>query len=120
MLKCPNNYKCPMELFVELVGGKYKGMIFWYLHINKVMRFNQLSKAIKNATPKMLTQQLRELEKNGLIIRKVYAQVPLKVEYSLSDMGKTLIPILESMCNWARLYQENFNTSSININTDKL
>ena len=71
------------------------------------MRFNELKKLIPKATPKMLTQQLRELESDGLIIRVVYPVVPPKVEYSLSDFGKSIIPILDSMCDWGSDYLEN-------------
>lgn len=71
------------------------------------MRFNELKKLIPKATPKMLTQQLRELESDGLIIRVVYPVVPPKVEYSLSDFGKSIIPILDSMCDWGSDYLES-------------
>lgn len=96
-------YSCPIEASIDLIGGKYKSIILWYL-IDKTLRFNELQKAIPKATPKMLTQQLRELEADGLIIRVVYPVVPPKTEYSLSDFGKTLIPILNLMCDWGNEY----------------
>ena len=82
---------------------KYKPLILWHL-INKTLRFNEISKLIPKATPKMLTQQLRELERDLLIIRVVYPVVPPKVEYSLSNLGKSIIPVLDAMCNWGEGY----------------
>lgn len=96
-------YNCPIEATLELIGGKYKSLILWHL-IDKTLRYNELRKLIPQATPKMLTQQLRELEENDLIIRTVYPVVPPKVEYSLSDSGKTIIPILDTMCNWGERF----------------
>ncbi|WP_058990011.1 winged helix-turn-helix transcriptional regulator [Clostridioides difficile] len=99
MKKCLDNYSCPIEATLALIGGKYKTLILWHLK-DTILRFNELKKLIPKATPKMLTQQLRELESDGLIIRVVYPVVPPKVEYSLSDFGKSIIPILDSMCDW--------------------
>lgn len=89
-----------------MIGGKYKTLILWHLK-DTILRFNELKKLIPKATPKMLTQQLRELESDGLIIRVVYPVVPPKVEYSLSDFGKSIIPILDSMCDWGSDYLES-------------
>lgn len=98
-------YNCPMEVTLELIGGKYKTLILWHL-IDRTLRFSELSRLIPQATPKMLTQQLKDLERDGFIVRKVYPVVPPKVEYSLSDFGKTLLPILDVMCDWGRDYME--------------
>ncbi|ALP05653.1 helix-turn-helix transcriptional regulator [Clostridioides difficile] len=106
MKKCLDNYSCPIEATLALIGGKYKTLILWHLK-DTILRFNELKKLIPKATPKMLTQQLRELESDGLIIRVVYPVVPPKVEYSLSDFGKSIIPILDSMCDWGSNYLEN-------------
>ena len=106
MKKCLYNYSCPIEATLALIGGKYKTLILWHLK-DTILRFNELKKLIPKATPKMLTQQLRELESDGLIIRVVYPVVPPKVEYSLSDFGKSIIPILDSMCDWGSDYLEN-------------
>ncbi|MBT1525907.1 helix-turn-helix transcriptional regulator [Clostridioides difficile] len=103
--KCLDNYSCPIEATLALIGGKYKTLILWHLK-DTILRFNELKKLIPKATPKMLTQQLRELESDGLIIRVVYPVVPPKVEYSLSDFGKSIIPILDSMCDWGSDYLE--------------
>ncbi|EQE37999.1 winged helix-turn-helix transcriptional regulator [Clostridioides difficile] len=106
MKKCLDNYSCPIEATLALIGGKYKTLILWHLK-DTILRFNELKKLIPKATPKMLTQQLRELESDGLIIRVVYPVVPPKVEYSLSDFGKSIIPILDSMCDWGSDSLEN-------------
>ena len=106
MKKCLDNYSCPIEATLALIVGKYKTLILWHLK-DTILRFNELKKLIPKATPKMLTQQLRELESDGLIIRVVYPVVPPKVEYSLSDFGKSIIPILDSMCDWGSDYLEN-------------
>ena len=100
---CPTNYNCPVEVTLDLIGGKYKSVILWHL-VNGTLRYNEISKLVPRATPKMITQQLRELESNGLILRTVYPVIPPKVEYSLTDFGKSIIPILEAMCKWGTNY----------------
>lgn len=99
----PEDFHCPVEATLSLIGGKYKALIIWNL-IGKTLRFSELRKEISSATPKMLTQQLRELENAGLLTRKVYAVVPPKVEYSLTSLGASLRPILESMYSWGSNY----------------
>lgn len=97
----PNN--CPVETTLDLIGGKYKSLILWHLSEGK-LRFSELRKAISNATAKMLTQQLRELESQNLIHREVFPIIPPKVEYSLTELGKSLLPILIEMRNWGANY----------------
>lgn len=94
---------CPVATTLELIGGKYKALILWHLAGEK-MRFNELRKVITKATPKMLTQQLRELEADKLIHREVYAVIPPKVEYSLTETGRSLMPILVTMRDWGSQY----------------
>ncbi len=94
---------CPVEATLELIGGKYKALILWHLS-EKKLRFSELRRVITTATPKMLTQQLRELEANKLISREVFAVVPPKVEYSLTELGKSLLPILVAMRDWGAGY----------------
>lgn len=101
--KCSNMFTCPVEATIQLIGGKYKAVILWHL-MDNTLRYNELHKRIKKATDKMLAQQLRELEKDGLINRTVYPIVPPKTEYSLTDFGKTLAPILDEMCKWGEDY----------------
>ncbi len=103
MKKCPSEFNCPVEATIELIGGKYKSVILWHL-IEEKKRFSELKKLVPKATEKMLTQQLRDLEANGLIIRTVYPVVPPKVEYELSELGKTIIPVLDKMCSWGTEY----------------
>lgn len=106
---CSAIHNCPMETILDLIGGKYKALILWHLS-DQTLRFNQLSKKISSATPKMLTQQLRSLEQNALITRTVYPVVPPKVEYSLTDFGVSIIPILDAMCNLGKDYLNTQNT----------
>ena len=94
---------CPVAATLELIGGKYKALILWHL-AEKKLRFSELKKEIQGATPKMLTQQLRELEASNLIHREVFAVVPPKVEYSLTELGRSLLPILVSMRDWGSSY----------------
>ena len=99
---------CPVAATLELIGGKYKALILWHLTESK-LRFSQLSKVIRGATPKMLTQQLRELEANELIHREVFPVIPPKVEYSLTDLGRSLMPILTAMRDWGSGYLRKNN-----------
>ena len=93
----------PVETTLDLIGGKYKALILWQLSEGK-LRFSELRRQISSATPKMLTQQLRELEAEHLIHREVYPIVPPKVEYSLTETGKSLLPILTAMRDWGCAY----------------
>ncbi|WP_041699409.1 winged helix-turn-helix transcriptional regulator [Thalassoporum mexicanum] len=90
---------CPVESTLGAIGGRWKVLILKEL-FDRTKRFGELHKALHGITQKMLTQQLREMERDGLVNRKVYQQVPPKVEYSLTEMGKTLEPVLESMHRW--------------------
>ena len=104
MIKFKNTeYQCSMELTLDLIGGKWKALILWYLGEN-TLRFSELRKALPKVTQKMLTQQLRELEESGLVNRFIYTQIPPKVEYSLTDTGKSLLPILATLCQWGLSY----------------
>lgn len=98
-----NIANCPVEATLELIGGKYKALILWHLSEGK-LRFSELRKVIHGATPKMLTQQLRELEASNLIHREVFPVVPPKVEYSLTELGNSLMPILVAMRDWGSGY----------------
>ena len=99
---------CPVAATLELIGGKYKALILWHLS-EKQLRFSELRKAVQNATPKMLTQQLRELESSKLIHREVYPVIPPKVEYSLTETGRSLLPILVAMRDWGAEYLRRKN-----------
>ena len=102
---------CPVEATLDLIGGKYKALILWHLS-EKKLRFSVLRKVITTATPKMLTQQLRELESQALIHREVFAVVPPKVEYSLTELGRSLLPILVAMRDWGADYMRSKNLES--------
>jgi DNA-binding HxlR family transcriptional regulator len=93
-------YVCPVETSMEVLGGKWKPRILWKLTRDGTLRYAQIKRDLGAITPKMLTQQLRELERDGLIARKVYPEVPPRVEYSLSDFGKTLRPVLFALADW--------------------
>lgn len=92
-------FHCPVEAVLSLIGGKYKPIILYHL-IDNTLRYNELRKIMPQATPKMLVQQLKELETDGIINRKVYPVVPPKTEYTLTEYGKSLTPIMLSMCEW--------------------
>ncbi|RZT91312.1 HxlR family transcriptional regulator [Ancylomarina subtilis] len=100
-------YNCPIELTLSMISGKWKGIILWHLIGNDTLRFNELEKAIPSISQRMLTKELREMEKHGFIYRKVYPQVPPKVEYSLSDLGRSVIPIIKSLSEWGSNYAQN-------------
>ena len=99
---------CPVSATLELIGGKYKALILWHLS-EKKLRFSELRNRVMNATPKMLTQQLRELEMHNLIHREVFAVIPPKVEYSLTETGRSLLPILVAMRDWGANYLRTKN-----------
>ena len=100
---CCTELHCPVEATLGLVGGKYKALILWKLMAG-ALRFSELRRAVPGATPKMLTQQLRELEADGLVHRKVYPVIPPRVEYSLTPFGLSIRPVLESMYTWGTGY----------------
>jgi DNA-binding HxlR family transcriptional regulator len=94
-------YHCAMDITMDYIGGKWKTVVLWYLRKDK-KRFGELRKLIPNITEKMLSLQLKDLENDGLVKRKIYPVVPPKVEYYLTDFGKTLIPMLEEIARWGR------------------
>ncbi|WP_373897778.1 winged helix-turn-helix transcriptional regulator [Haloimpatiens sp. FM7315] len=104
---------CEMEITLLAIGGKWKPLILYYLITDGTKRFGEIMSFINNVSQKTLTNQLRELERNELITRKVYAVVPPKVEYTITQKGKSLLPILELMCEWG---EKNFNDSYELIN----
>ena len=102
---------CPVAATLELIGGKYKALILWHLSDGK-LRFSELKKAVSGATAKMLTQQLRELEANMLVHREVFPVIPPKVEYSLTEQGKSLLPVLAAMRDWGANYLRSHDLES--------
>lgn len=98
-------YRCTVGVTLDIIGGKWKAVILWHL-TKKTLRFSQLQRRLPGVTQKMLTQQLRELERDGMVHREVYAEVPPRVEYSLTDEGASLKPILTQLCDWGKGYAE--------------
>lgn len=98
---------CPVMTTLAVIGGKWKPAILWQLQQEELLRFGALKKRIPNITQKMLTQQLRELEADGIVNRKVYPEVPPRVEYRLTEYGKTLTPILDEMARWGLRHEIN-------------
>lgn len=106
-IRTANKYPaCPVETTLTLIGSKWIVLIFRELFTG-TKRFSDLKNALNGVSQKMLTQQLRQMEKNGLINRKVYPVVPPKVEYSLTDLGKTFKPVLSSIEQWGKYIQKN-------------
>jgi DNA-binding HxlR family transcriptional regulator len=99
------DFGCPVEACVEVIGGKWKGVILFHL-LGGTKRFNELSRLMPAVTQRMLTRQLRELEADQVVERKVYPEVPPKVEYSLTGFGKTLEPVLRTLQGWGTRYLE--------------
>ena len=97
--------QCPIGTAIAIIGGKWKIPVLYNLR-DETLRFSQIQKALPAVTQKMLTQQLRELERDGLVSRKVYAQVPPKVEYTITPLAKELEPILDALCKWGSQYQD--------------
>ncbi len=91
---------CGVDYAFKRIGGKYKARILWHLNSKKVLRYGELGRTLPDITTKMLTQTLRELEDDNLIIRKVFHEVPPKVEYSLSNTGRELVPFIKHLHNW--------------------
>lgn len=96
-------YHCTVEATLDVIGGKWKPLILWHLG-DGVLRFSELQKGLPGVNAKMLTKQLRELEEDGVIRRTVYPEVPPRVEYTITEFGKTLIPILQALCTWGAQY----------------
>lgn len=97
---------CPMELGINILSGKWKLLILWRIHSGGAVRYNELQKQVGKITTKTLTDQLRELEQLKIIHRTVYPENPPKVEYSLSELGKSLVPVLQSLCDFGKTYQQ--------------
>ncbi len=91
---------CPVQKFLDAVGGKWKPMILYFLRDGQIRRFGELTRLLSGISPRMLTRELRDLEHNGLIVRQVFAEVPPRVEYRLTPLGQSVIPICDAMAQW--------------------
>lgn len=96
-------YSCPVEAAINIIGGKWKPVILWHIR-DHPLRFNEIRNNLPSITQGMLTRQLRELEADQVIHREIFAEVPPRVEYSLTDFGITVIPILDDLCEWGKTY----------------
>lgn len=100
-----SGYGCSIEAFMGVLGGKYKAIIAYEL-IGRSLRYSELSRLVPKATPRMLSRQLKEMEEDGIVHREQYPVVPPKVEYSLTPLGQTLVPMIKQMCEWGDRYFE--------------
>jgi DNA-binding HxlR family transcriptional regulator len=103
-------FNCPVEATLSVIGGKWKVVILFHLSHSGTHRFAELRRKIPGVSERMLTQQLRELEHDGVVFREVYPEVPPKVEYSLTEYGETLRPICELMCGWGKKHMKRITT----------
>jgi DNA-binding HxlR family transcriptional regulator len=106
------DYDCPIEVTLSIIGGKWKAICLYYL-IDDDKRFSELIELLETVSSRMLSKQLQELEKDGVINRSVYAESPPRVEYSLSDYGKTLIPVINLICEWGEVHLEKTGKVSV-------
>jgi DNA-binding HxlR family transcriptional regulator len=100
-----DEHACPVTATMKVLGGKWKPILINAIYLTAPARFGELKRSVKGITQSMLTQQLRELEDDGLISRKIYAEIPPRVEYTLTEFGLTLSPIMLSMANWGEEYR---------------
>lgn len=110
--KSENNFifdenSCPVTATMDVLGGKWKPILINAIYLTAPARFGELKRSVKGITQSMLTSQLRELEDDGIISRKIYAEIPPKVEYTLTEFGLTLSPIMQSMAEWGKQYRLN-------------
>ena len=109
-------YYCPVDVTLAIIGGKWKPAILWHLK-KRTMRFSELQRRFPDTTRKMLTQQLRELEADGLIRRAVYAEVPPRVEYSYTERGRTINAVLDLMYDWGKEYVQGEHSTVLECAT---
>ncbi len=100
--------KCAIEYTLNKIGGKWKTVILWHLGVEGTYRYNELRRLLPGVTHKVLTEQLKELEQDGLITRKQFDEIPPRVEYSMTEKGMTLMPLLQEMHHWGTDNSEDF------------
>ena len=105
-------YNCPVEASIDVIGGKWKTLILWWLR-ERTLRFGELRRLIPGITEKMLIQQLRELEADEIVARRVYPTVPPKVEYSMTKYGRSLETALETICEWGRAHMQKIGAREV-------
>jgi DNA-binding HxlR family transcriptional regulator len=102
--KLEEDIRCPLEYGLEVFGGKWNSRVICVLNEKKVLRYSEIRREMKNITDAVLASTLKNLIKNDLIVRKSYDEIPPRVEYSLSDKGQSVVPILQSICKWSGLF----------------
>jgi DNA-binding HxlR family transcriptional regulator len=100
-------FDCPVNATLHVIGGRWKILVIYHL-ADGIARFNELQRAVPGISKRVLAQQLRHLERDGIVARKVYDQSPPRVEYSLTDFGRTLEPVIERLCEWGETYESHF------------
>lgn len=108
----PKQFNCPVEATLFLIGGKYKPLILWHLK-SQSLHYMELQRLIPKATPKMLSSQLHDLENHGMIRREVIPEKPPKTIYSLTSFGKSIIPVLNAMCDWGTTYLDGLDVQPV-------
>jgi DNA-binding HxlR family transcriptional regulator len=106
-------YSCPIEVTVEVVGGRWKPVILWHLRRHKVLRHGELRRMIPGITQKVLTQQLRQLQADGLVARTQYPEMPPRVEYAMTDYGQELQGLLDEFCAWGERHAQRAGISIV-------
>lgn len=101
-----DEHSCPVTATMQVMGGKWKAILINAIYLTSPARFGELRRSVKGITQSMLTSQLRELEDDGIISRKIYAEIPPRVEYTLTEFGLTLSPIMQAMANWGEEYKQ--------------
>lgn len=109
-----NENSCPVTATMQVLGGKWKPILINAIYLTAPARFGELKRSVEGITQSMLTQQLRELEEDGIISRKIYAEIPPRVEYTLTEFGMTLSPIMQAMAKWGKEYKIK-KSKSVNI-----
>ena len=100
-------FECPVNATLHVIGGRWKILVIYHL-ADGIARFNELQRAVPGISKRVLAQQLRQLERDGIVARRVYDQSPPRVEYSLTDFGRTLEPVMERLCQWGETYAAHF------------
>jgi DNA-binding HxlR family transcriptional regulator len=111
--KLDKDIRCPLEYGMELFGGKWNSRIICVLNTLGTLRYSELRKEMGNITDAVLASTLKELIANGIILRKSYDEIPPRVEYSLTEKGESVVPILQSICRWAGLFYKEGNDSTM-------
>lgn len=105
------NYTCPVEAALDVVGGKWKAVIVYFLSVSETLRFSDLRRKLPGVSERILTRQLRELESHGIVRRQVFPEAPPRVEYSLTEYGRTLQVVISALCTWGTEHVKRLSES---------